>query len=143
MLKGAIEALTEFHKAYGVPVNKKDYNGDDVTRCIRVIGEEAKEVDDALLMVAGAKDALEAFPDGLKPEKVKQIEEAALKELADLIYTCVDAAVTFGWNLDEAFQRVHTSNMSKLGADGKPIRSSYGKVLKGPNYKAPSLEGLV
>jgi|TARA_R110000796_G_scaffold30266_4_gene80981 hypothetical protein len=43
----------------------------------------------------------------------------------------------------EAFQLVHQSNMSKLGTDGKPIFREDGKVLKGPNYKAPDLSFLV
>lgn len=43
----------------------------------------------------------------------------------------------------EAFDRVHNSNMSKLGVDGKPIKRDDGKVLKGPNYKEPDLTDLV
>jgi len=43
----------------------------------------------------------------------------------------------------EAFKRVHESNMSKLGEDGKPIYREDGKVLKGPNYKEPDLGDLV
>lgn len=45
--------------------------------------------------------------------------------------------------IDEAFLRVHASNMSKLGEDGKPIRRSDGKIQKGPNYKPPVLSDLV
>lgn len=45
--------------------------------------------------------------------------------------------------LSEAFHRVHASNMSKLGGDGKPIRREDGKILKGPNYKTPDLTDLV
>lgn len=45
--------------------------------------------------------------------------------------------------MNEAFQRVHQSNLSKLGDDGKPLRRKDGKVLKGPNYKAPGLMDLV
>jgi hypothetical protein len=45
--------------------------------------------------------------------------------------------------LDEAFNRVHESNMSKLDNDGKPIIREDGKILKGPNYKAPDLSDLV
>ena len=67
----------------------------------------------------------------------------ALKELADLVYVCYGYAATFGWNLDEAVKRVHESNMSKLGDDGKPIYREDGKVLKGPNYKKPDLTDLV
>jgi len=43
----------------------------------------------------------------------------------------------------EAFKRVHTSNMSKLGDDGKPVLREDGKILKGPNYKKPYLTDLL
>lgn len=43
----------------------------------------------------------------------------------------------------EALKRVHDSNMSKVGEDGKPIRREDGKILKGPNYKAPDLKDLL
>lgn len=42
----------------------------------------------------------------------------------------------------EAFIRVHESNMTKLGEDGKPIVSEEGKCLKGPNYVAPDLSDI-
>jgi predicted HAD superfamily Cof-like phosphohydrolase len=48
-----------------------------------------------------------------------------------------------GLDLEAAFQRVHTSNMSKLGEDGKPIYRDDGKILKGPNYKPPFLDDLI
>ena len=47
------------------------------------------------------------------------------------------------WDLEQALRRVHKSNMSKLGADGKPIYRKDGKVLKGPNYQPPDLSDLV
>jgi hypothetical protein len=43
----------------------------------------------------------------------------------------------------EAFKRVHLSNMSKLGEDGKPILREDGKIMKGPNYKEPDLTDLM
>ena len=70
-------------------------------------------------------------------------QEDALKELADLVYVCYQYAENMGWLLDEALNRVHISNMSKLGEDGKPIYRDDGKVLKGPNYKPPELSDLV
>ena len=70
-------------------------------------------------------------------------QEEALKELADLIYVCYQYAENMGWLLDEALDRVHLSNMSKLDDDGKPIYRDDGKVLKGPNYKPPTLTDLV
>ena len=66
-----------------------------------------------------------------------------LKELADLVYVCYQYAANLGWDLDEAMHRVHESNMSKLGENGKPIYRDDGKVLKGPNYAPPTLEDLV
>jgi len=42
-----------------------------------------------------------------------------------------------------AFEAIHDSNMSKLDDEGKPIRREDGKILKGPNYKAPDLTGIV
>ena len=69
--------------------------------------------------------------------------EDCLKELADLVYVCYQYAANLNWDLDAAMDRVHQSNMSKLGEDGKPIRREDGKVLKGPNYKPPTLTDLV
>jgi len=66
-----------------------------------------------------------------------------LKEIADLVYVLYGYAATYGWDLDKAVRRVHLSNMSKLGLDGKPIKNAQGKVIKGPNYKKPKLTDLV
>jgi len=66
-----------------------------------------------------------------------------LKELADLVYVCFQYAENMEWDLEEAMCRIHESNLSKLGLDGKPIRREDGKVLKGPNYQPPQLDDLV
>ena len=66
-----------------------------------------------------------------------------LKELADLVYVCYQYAANEGWDLDEAMDRVHKSNMSKLDEDGKPLYRADGKVLKGPNYQPPNLKDLI
>ena len=64
---------------------------------------------------------------------------ACLKELADLIYVCAQYAENMDWDIEQALRRVHQSNMSKLGEDGKPIYRKDGKVLKGPQYQPPDL----
>ncbi len=61
------------------------------------------------------------------------------KELADLLYVVYDTSAAFGLDIDRVFAEVHSSNMSKLDADGKPIYREDGKVLKGPNYQSPNL----
>lgn len=66
-----------------------------------------------------------------------------LKELADVAYVCFQLAAFLGIDLHEALNRVHESNMSKLGEDGEPIFNKFGKVMKGPNYREPDLFDLV
>ena len=92
------------------------------------------------LIIEEFKEFLEA--EGFLFMHGKNHQEHALKELADLVYVCYQYAENMGWFLDEALDRVHQSNMSKLGRDGKPIYREDGKVLKGPNYKPPTLEDL-
>ena len=90
------------------------------------------------LIVEEFKEFLEA--EGKLFRESNQIHADALKELADLVYVCYQYAENMHWFLDEALNRVHESNLSKLGEDGKPIRREKdGKVLKGPNYKPPDL----
>ena len=66
-----------------------------------------------------------------------------LKELCDLQYVLSGAAVALGLDIQTAFNRVHASNMSKLGKDGKPVYRKDGKVIKGPDYIPPNLKDLV
>ena len=68
--------------------------------------------------------------------------ECELKELADLAGVCFQYAENMEWDLEKALDRVHKSNMSKLGLT-KSIRRADGKVLKGPNYTPPILNDLV
>jgi len=93
------------------------------------------------LIVEEFKEFLEA--EGMLFRNNLSYPEAALKELADLVYVCFQYAENMGWDLDEALHRVHESNMSKLDKDGKPIRREDGKILKGPNYRPPNLIDLI
>jgi predicted HAD superfamily Cof-like phosphohydrolase len=92
------------------------------------------------LIVEEFKEFLEA--EGMLFMHGRNHQEHALKELADLVYVCYQYAQNMGWLLDEALNRVHESNLSKLDEDGKPILREDGKVLKGPNYKPPDLSDL-
>jgi len=93
------------------------------------------------LIVEEFKEFLEA--EGMLFRENIVFEAEALKELADLVYVCYQYAENMGWLLDEALDRVHKSNMSKLDTEGNPIYREDGKVLKGPNYKPPTLTDLV
>ena len=92
------------------------------------------------LIVEEFKEFLEA--DGMLFRHGKNVQYECLKELADLVYVCYQYAENMGWFLDEAIHRVHQSNLSKLGKDGKPIYREDGKVLKGPDYAPPDLSDL-
>tara|TARA_R110002012_G_scaffold145485_1_gene303788 strand:+ start:563 stop:841 length:279 start_codon:yes stop_codon:yes gene_type:complete len=74
---------------------------------------------------------------------VAETYEEELKELADLVYVAFQYAENMEWDLEEALDRVHKSNMSKLGVNGEPIRRRDGKIMKGPNYEPPTLSDLV
>ena len=93
------------------------------------------------LIVEEFKEFLEA--EGMLFRENIVFEAEALKELADLVYVCYQYAENMGWLLDEALDRIHKSNMSKLDTEGNPIYREDGKVLKGPNYKPPTLTDLV
>ena len=93
------------------------------------------------LIVEEFKEFLQA--EGMLFMHGRNHQEEALKELADLVYVCYQYAENMNWFLDEALNRVHKSNMSKLGEDGKPIYREDGKVLKGPGYKPPDLSDLI
>lgn len=68
-----------------------------------------------------------------------------LKELTDvqIVLSGTSVAIRPLKELEEAFERVLASNMSKLGEDGKPIHREDGKVLKGPHYFPPDLSDLI
>ena len=118
------EQAKEFRSKYGLR-NSADRQTRGVQH--RIIVEEFKEF-------------LEA--EGMLFMHGRNHQEHALKELADLVYVCYQYAENMGWFLDEALNRVHESNMSKLDKDGKPIYRDDGKVLKGPNYSPPNLDDL-
>ena len=96
----------------------------------------------ASLIEEETAEFVEAIEEATAHPENRRAREAALKELADVTYVCFQAAAAFGWDLNEALDRVHRSNLSKL-VDGKPVKNEAGKVLKGPNYAKPKLIDLV
>ena len=92
------------------------------------------------LIVEEFKEFIEA--EGFLFRESNELHAHALKELADLVYVCYQYAENMGWFLDEALDRVHQSNLSKLDEKGNPIYRDDGKVLKGPNYQPPDLTDL-
>jgi hypothetical protein len=85
------------------------------------------------------------FSDGLKSGRITA-EVADRKEMldamADQIVTAVGVCHTANMNAAAAVTRVNASNWSKFDVNGTPFFDQNGKILKGPNYHAPDLEGL-
>lgn len=67
--------------------------------------------------------------------------ENAIKEAIDILVVIVGWLLSAGVDAEEAWRRVHESNMSKL-TDGKMLKRDDGKLLKGASYKAPDMSGL-
>lgn len=126
------DMVAAFNEYMGHPINGRMTVAELMLR-LDLIDEEveefAKEVRAAGYMILHGK----------RPDNLPEM----LKELADIQYVISGFAVAFGLPLGKAFERVHKSNLSKLGDDGKPIYREDGKVMKGPNYEPPKLQDLV
>jgi len=85
------------------------------------------------------KEELEELRIAMERKDIKEVADA----LTDILYVTYGAGHSFGINLDKCFEEVQSSNMSKLGEDGRPIYNDKGKVLKGPNYFKPDLNKFV
>jgi len=65
--------------------------------------------------------------------------------LGDQLYIIYGTILKHGLQhkIEEVFREIHRSNMSKLGADGKPIYREDGKILKGPSYFRPNIKAII
>src|SRR5690606_9417297 len=65
--------------------------------------------------------------------------------LGDMLYILCGTIIEHGMQhkIDEVFDEIQKSNMSKLGEDGEPIYREDGKVLKGPNYFVPNISKIL
>jgi len=128
------DQVREFHETYTCDIADSPTVGTEALRILRydLIAEEADELYKAL-GEPGYPGGSDTAPD------VVQIADA----LGDLAYVVYGAALAFGIDLDAVVDEIHRSNMSKLGADGKPIYREDRKVLKGPNYFPPNLKEVL
>ena len=118
------EDVKKFMDTFGQIVRTKPHFPDDKTMQLRfdLIKEELNELEHAM-----------------KTKNLKEIADA----LTDILYVTYGAGYAYGIDLDKCFKEVQRANMSKLGADGKPIYNDKGKVMKGPNYSEPNLKQFV
>ena len=85
------------------------------------------------------KEELEELTVAMKNRDLLEVADA----LTDILYVTYGAGHALGIDLDKCFDEVQNSNMSKLGANGKPIYNEAGKVMKGPKYFKPDLKKFI
>ena len=91
------------------------------------------------LRVSLIKEELDELIEAMNKKDLVEVADA----LTDILYVTYGAGHAFGINLDECFEEVQNSNMSKLDINGKPIYNDKGKVMKGPNYFKPDLSKFI
>ena len=127
MIKKPIEAVTKFHESYGLRIEhtpKANLPNNISELRFNLMKEENEEY----LQAAQDQDLIE-------------IGDA----LGDMLYILCGTIIAHGFQdkIESIFDEIQRSNMSKLGADGKPIFRKDGKVMKGPNYFKPDLKKIL
>ncbi|MDO6803383.1 nucleoside triphosphate pyrophosphohydrolase family protein [Wenyingzhuangia sp. 1_MG-2023] len=126
-MKNKIKAVQEFHTAY-----KLGYKNEPIA----TIGDDKINLR-FNLMDEENKEYLEAAQNG----DLVEIADA----LGDMLYILCGTIIEHGMQhkIEEVFEEIQRSNMSKLGEDGEPIYREDGKVLKGPNYFKPNIAKIL
>ena len=127
MLNKPILAVTSFHEAYGIEIkDKPTANLPDQISTLRF--NLMKEENEEYLTAAKEGDLVE-------------VGDA----LGDMLYILCGTIIAHGFQnkIEAIFDEIQRSNMSKLGANGKPIYREDGKVMKGPNYFKPDLKKIL
>jgi len=127
MIRKPIQAVSEFHKAFGLSIENKP------TANI--------SSDISILRYNLMKEENEEYLEATKKNDLVEIGDA----LGDMLYILCGTIIAHGFQdkIEEIYDEIQRSNMSKLGSDGKPIYREDGKVLKGPNYFKPDIEKVL
>lgn len=126
-MKNKIKAVKEFHEAFGLGVKESPIaNLSDQKLKLRfdLMAEENEE-----------------YFEAAKNNDLVEVADA----LGDMLYILCGTILEHGmqYKIEEVFNEIQQSNMSKLGADGKPIYREDGKVMKGPNYFKPDILSIL
>ena len=127
MIKKELDSVKLFHKKFNI-----DYLNEPTAN----IPEEIKQLRFKLM----EEENLEY----LKATRENDLVEIA-DALGDMLYILCGTIISHGLQnkIEEIFQEIQSSNMSKLGKDGRPIYREDGKVLKGPNYFKPDIRKIL
>lgn len=125
-MKEVLNKLKEFHTVYGHPIETEPTT-------------QSNEV--AELRYRLGKEELDEYLEANRNDDPIEVADA----LADQLYILLGTMLAHGMHnvIEDVFDEVHRSNMSKLGEDGKPILREDGKVMKGPNYFTPNIGKII
>lgn len=126
-MKKQLEAVKLFHTTYGLGVSN-EIKAD--------LGEQKNKLRFELM-----KEENEEYLEAVENNDIIEIADA----LGDMLYILCGTILEHGLQhkIEEVFDEIQRSNMSKLGEDGKPIYREDGKVLKGPNYFKPDIKSIL
>lgn len=141
--------VREFHQAFGHPVEPAPTvpSMDQRALRVRLLAEELTEFAEACNVTLSITQTSEGghnvmvLPLDPHPDNCNLVEAA--DGLTDLRYLVDGGNLIFGFPGEALLAEVHRSNMSKLGADGKPVTRADGKTLKGPNYSPPDIAAVL
>ena len=127
MIKKPIEAVTKFHESYGLRIEHTPKAN---------LPKNISELRFNLM-----KEENEEYLQAAQDQDLIEIADA----LGDMLYILCGTIIAHGFQdkIESIFDEIQRSNMSKLGADGKPIFRKDGKVMKGPNYFKPDLKKIL
>ncbi|SPT52415.1 Uncharacterized protein conserved in bacteria [Actinomyces bovis] len=140
------EALVRrFHSVYGLPVQD---DGPSLERSslhmrMSLIAEEFAELTGAVYGQSAREEVEAAYQRAVASDDGTRDTVEAADALADLVYVIYGMALETGIDLAAVLAEVQRSNMSKLGADGRPVYREDGKVLKGPGFFPPDVAGVL
>lgn len=139
--------VREFHEAFGHPVRvgqpTLDIGEDVVHLRMALIAEEFAELVDAVYGTAAGEATRAAFEDAKALDDGTRDLIGLADAAGDLDYVISGFAVATGIPHEDVVAEIHASNMSKMGADGKPVLRADGKVLKGEHYFRPNIAAVL
>jgi predicted HAD superfamily Cof-like phosphohydrolase len=126
-LKDTIEAVEEFHNAFGITNNYQPTT-------------ELTEAD-ILLRYKLMREENEEYLEAAQKGDLVEVADA----LGDMLYILCGTILKHGLQdkMAEVFQEIQRSNMSKLDANGKPIYREDGKVMKSELYFKPDIKTIL
>ncbi len=126
-MQNKIKAVKEFHKAFGLGFKESP---------IAKLSEQKLQLRFDLM-----QEENEEYLEAAKANDLVEVADA----LGDMLYILCGTIIEHGMQhkIEEVFNEIQRSNMSKLGADGKPIYREDGKVMKGPNYFKPNIAKIL